>query len=145
MSRFLGWIERKYGREVRDEYAKHVLPDCRIIKEFVEEESEEVAREIAKEIFANLDPNSLSRDVDDLVSEYEDLIQESVDVLLTWNLDNILVAYAYSGEYRPETLAGVPGTIEEYALAVAYEVWHDKIWEKVRSKLGKAIGEGVAK
>jgi len=144
MSRFIGWVEREYGSELADLYEKYSLPD-RIVKDFVEEESEEVADEIVKKILADLDRENLDRDVDDIIAEYDDRIREEVDVLLTWNLDNILVAYAYSGEYCPEILATVPNTIEEYALAVAYEVWYDKIWEKVRSKLEKAIEEGVAK
>ena len=145
MSRFLGWVERKYGSELADLYERYVLADLRMIRDFVEEESEEVAKEIVKEILTELGQAGLGRDVDDLVAEYDDCIREVVDVLLTYNLDNILVAYAYSGEYYPETLANVPKTIEEYALAVAYEVWYDKIWEKVRSKLEEAVKEVVTK
>ncbi len=131
MSRFLEYIEKEYGENATEKYA---LPPLRLIYEYVEKESEEVAREIVKELIRKIEPD---KDIEDLIAENDHLIYESIDVLLTWTFDNLLVAYAYSSKYCPETLTNIPKTIDEYAQAVAYEVWYDKICEKVRSELLK--------
>ena len=131
MSRFLRYVEKKYGEDATEKYT---LPPLKLIYEYVEKESEEVAREIVKELIRKIEPD---KDIEDLIAENDDLIHENIDILLTWTFDNLLVAYAYSGKYFPETLANVPKTIDDYAQAVAYEVWHDKICEKVQSELLK--------
>ena len=125
-------------------------PSPQEIREFVEREAEKQARYLADEILDSVEPCKIADYVEsgnildiEIYSGYTvaDMVGETVDRMLTWTWDNIVVAWAYAGEYEPEMLSEVPKTIDEYATAVAYEVWYDKIVEKLTCILKGIVKE----
>ena len=141
MARFHSWCERRGYKA----YQEWDFPSINTIKEFVEDEAKSTAKELFKEFFSDLPVQELKRRLEEgelIDDDVDTRIREEADVLLTWNLDNILVAYAYAGEYEPEKLTDVPKTIEEYAKAVAYEVWVSKITEKLEETVKEAVRGG---
>lgn len=107
-------------------------------REIVKDEAEE----IADELIDSMGLDAVCRDIDDAISEAEDLIHESADSLATTTFDNYLLAtFAPYPEYREvdedviKTVCYDEFSVDKAVAYYAFELWRVGIRNKLREIL----------
>ena len=129
----------------------HRFPSPKEIKRVVEEMAYKIAEDLAGKLLMDYSEEELRKALENnelgeltLWGAYtvSEKISDEADWLVSESTtDNILIAYAYSGEVKPIEIDDISAdTIDEYAAFFAHEVWYELIFEKLEEILKKHLG-----
>ena len=138
MGRFISWLKQRYPNLV-NKYEYSPLPPVEVVREWALEEAREEAEGILRDLVEEHGEEKIRElvargEVGEVVAQAYDMIYDSIDALVMWNDDNLLVTWAF------DNLAGEIEAIEaedpnDYFLGYAARVWEILIAEALERLL----------